>query len=195
MMLEGLNEREIIRLHRELIAPVAVHEILAGRDELDETAYYTLDVMIAEFQPDTALLCIALCAAHIAQMHSAATPVAAGLGLEAGRIVHDYGPLWLLHADRRLTGAHEGRVIDLLDQMPEDFEAMADLLDALRVHLGEGSDSERLCELLSQNAHGFIDFLEHQAEEDKIVAHKSRLQNLEVHGNVIVFPRIARAHH
>ncbi|MGZ9108886.1 MAG: hypothetical protein ACXW4B_08720 [Micavibrio sp.] len=188
-MSQGLSEKEIIRLHRELVAPVAVHEILAGRDTLDETAQYTLDVLIAEFQPDTALLCIALCAAHVAQLHSTRLPIAGSLGFEASRIVHEYGPLWLLHADRRLSPAHESRVIDLLEQMPEDFEALADLLDAMRGHLIEGSDSALLCDMLSQNAHGFIDFLEHQAEEDKIAAQKSKLRNLEVHGNVITFPR------
>jgi hypothetical protein len=187
--MSGLTEKEIIRLHRELVAPVAVHEIMAGRDQLDETAQYTLDVMIAEFQPDTALLCIALCAAHVAQLHAVRLPIAGSLGFEASRIVHEYGPLWLMHADRRLTAAHESRVIDLLEQMPEDFEALADLMDAMQPHLGEGSDSALLCELLSQNAHGFMDFLEHQAEEDKHAAQKSRLENLEVHGNVIVFPR------
>ncbi len=117
--------------------PVAVHEIIKGNDELDETARYTLDVMIAEFKPDTALICIALCAAHIAEMHSGYLPIAGSLGFEAGRIVHEFGPTWLANADRRLTAAHERHVMDLLDQMPEDFEAMADLLDATRAHLIE----------------------------------------------------------
>lgn len=195
---QGLNEKQIIRLHRELVAPVSVHDILAGHDVLDEIAEYTLDVMIAEFQPDTALMCIALCAAHVAEIHAGQLPIAGTLGFEAGRIVHEYGPLWLAHADRQLTSADEGRVIDLLDQMPEDLESMADLLDTLRGHLVLASPSDRICEILSQNAHGFIDYLENQAQEDRAMLHKSMLETLEVRDNVITFPvatpRSARAH-
>lgn len=190
----GLNETQIIRLHREMVAPVSVHEIMNGHDVLDEMAQYTLDVMIAEFQPDTALLCIALCATHVAQAHANHLPLAGSMGFEASRIVHEYGPLWLAHADRQLTTADEGRVIDLLDQMPEDLEAMADLLDGLRGHLIAGSASDKICEILSQNAHGFIDYLEHQAQEEKQAAQKSMIDTLEVHGNVITFPVSARSH-
>ncbi|MDB5490973.1 MAG: hypothetical protein JWO78_822 [Micavibrio sp.] len=189
-----LTDIQIIRLHHELLAPVAVHEIIKGHDELDETARYTLDVMIAEFKPDTALICIALCAAHIAEMHSGYLPIAGSLGFEAGRIVHEFGPTWLANADRRLTAAHERHVMDLLDQMPEDFEAMADLLDATRAHLIETTDSAILCEILSQNARAFIDYLEEQAIEAERVGHHFNLQHLEVDGNVITFPKHYKAH-
>lgn len=188
-----LTNAQIIRLHRELVAPMAVYQILKGHDELDETALYTLDVMLAEFQPDTALLCIALCAAHIADLHQDAMPLAGSLGFEAGRIVHEFGPLWLDNADHRLGVEQEGRVIDLLDQMAEDFEALADLLEAVRAHLIETTDSAMLCDILSQNAQGFMDYLEHQAKEAEIIEHHYLLQNLEVDGNVITFPRQHRA--
>lgn len=195
---QGLNEAQIIRLHRELVAPISVHDILAGHDVLDEVAEYTLDVMIAEFQPDTALMCIALCAAHVAEIHAGALPIAGTLGFEAGRIVHEYGPLWLAHADRQLTAADEGRVIDLLEQMPEDLESMADLLDTLRGHMVAGSDSDKICEILSQNANAFYDYLENQAQEERATMHKAMLETLEVRDNVITFPvamqRTARAH-
>ncbi len=188
-----LTDAQIIRLHRELVAPIAVHQILKGHDELDETALYTLDVMIAEYQPDTALLCIALCAAHIAELHATYLPLAGSLGFEASRIVHEFGPLWLAHAERRLPVEQEGRVMDLLDQMSEDFEAMADLLGAVRAHLIETTDSARLCDILSQNAHAFMDYLDHQAAEEMMMDHQHLLDNLEVHGNVITFPRQIRA--
>lgn len=195
---QGLSEAQIIRLHRELVAPVSVHDILAGHDVLDEVAEYTLDVMIAEFQPDTALMCIALCAAHVAEAHASHLPIAGTLGFEAGRIVHEYGPLWLAHADRQLTSADESRVIDLLDQMPEDLEAMADLLDTMRGNMVLGSASDKICEILSQNAHGFLDYLENQAQEERATMHKAILETLEVRDNVITFPvatqRSARAH-
>jgi hypothetical protein len=195
---QGLNEAQIIRLHRELVAPVSVHDIMAGHDVLDEVAEYTLDVMIAEFQPDTALMCIALCAAHVAEIHASQLPIAGTLGFEAGRIVHEYGPLWLAHADRQLTAADEGRVIDLLEQMPEDLESMADLLDTLRSYMVAGSDTDKICEILSQNARGFMDYLENQAQQERESLHKSMLETLEVRDNVITFPvmaqRAARAH-
>lgn len=189
-----LSDQQIIRLHRELLAPVAVHEILRGYDRLDETALYTIDTMIAEFQPDTALLCIALCAAHIAEKHARILPIAASMGLEASRIVHEFGPLWLGNIDRQLNATHESQVMDLLDQLPEDFEALADMIDATRAHLVEGSDSAILCETLSQNAHAFMDFLENQALEAQHTEHNVMLSNLEVEGNVITFPRAPRLH-
>lgn len=194
-MRELLSEREIIRLHHALVAPVAVHEIIRGHDALDETARYTLDVMIAEFDPDTALLCIALCAAHVADRHAGYLPVAGSLGFEAGRIVHEYGPLWLANADRRLSDAHEGQILDLLDHMQEDFEAMADLIDALRGHLIETTDSAILCDILSQNAHAFYDYLEEQNRiEMAAQPRRAGAGDLEGRGNVIPFPRPYRVH-
>lgn len=188
-----LSNAQIIRLHRELVAPLAVYQILKGHDELDETALYTLDVMLAEFQPDTALLCMALCAAHIADLHQDSLPLAGSLGFEAGRIVHDLGPLWLDNADQRLGMDQESRVLDVLDRMAEDFEALADLLDGVRAHLIETTDSAMLCDILSQNAQGFIAYLDHRAQEEQVMEHHYLLQNLEVHGNVITFPRQHRS--
>lgn len=193
-----LSERELIRLHHDLIAPVAVHEIMRGHDVLDETARYTLDVMIAELHPDTALLCIALCAAHVADLHVNYLPLAGSLGFEASRIVHEYGPLWIANADRKLTPADEGSVLDLLEQMPEDFEALADLLDGVRVNLIETTDSAILCDILSQNARAFVDALEEQSVQDALYEQEQRRRavtdNLEVNGNVITFPRNHRPH-
>ena len=191
---QPLTDQQIIRLHHELLAPVAVHEIMRGRDALDETVRYTLDIMITEFKPDTALLCIALCAAHIAERHSAYLPIAGSLGFEASRIVHEFGPAWLANVDRRLNASHESHVMDLLDQMPEDFEALADLLDATSAHLIETTDSAILCAILSENARAFIDYLEMQAIEAEKAEHDMCLNNLEVHENVITFPRHYRAH-
>jgi hypothetical protein len=191
---QPLTDQQIIRLHHELLAPVAVHEIMRGRDNLDETARYTIDVMIAEFKPDTALLCIALCAAHIAERHGSYLPIAGSLGIEASRIVHEFGPAWLANVDRRLNASHESMVMDLLDQMPEDFEALADLLDATRAQMIETTESAILCEILSQNAHAFIDFLEDQAIEAAQAEHDLYLKGLEVQGNVITFPKHFRAH-
>lgn len=191
---QPLTDLQIIRLHHELLAPVAVHEIINGHDNLDETARYTLDVMIAEFKPDTALICIALCAAHIAEMHSGYLPIAGSMGFEASRIVHEFGPAWLANADRRLDQSHERFVMDLLDQMPEDFEAMADLLDATRAHLIQTTDSAILCEILSQNARAFMDYLEGQSIEEDRLAQQIDLRHLERQGNVITFPKHFKAH-
>ena len=191
---QPLTDLQIIRLHHELLAPVAVHEIINGHDDLDETARYTLDVMIAEFKPDTALICIALCAAHIAEMHSGYLPIAGSLGFEASRIVHEFGPAWLANADRRLDSSHENHVMDLLDQMPEDFEAMADLLDATRAHLIQTTDSAILCEILSQNARAFIDYLGEQSLQEEYAARQIDLRHLEKNGNVITFPKHFKVH-
>ena len=198
-MLEALSEKQIIRLHRELIAPVAVHEIIHGRDELDETARYTLDAMIAELQPDTALLCIALCIVHVADMHSTYMPVAGTLGFEASRIVHEYGPLWLSHVDGRLQPKDESRVLNLLDNMQEDFEALADLIETMQAGLIETTDSAILCSILSENARAFYDYLEQEEKESMIMQmEQERIESLRLLdsvGNVIPFPRVNLRYH
>jgi hypothetical protein len=188
-MPDGLSDTQIIRLHRDLIAPLAVHDMLTGKDVLDETARYTLDVMIAEYEPDTALLCIALSAAHIAH-HASFMPVAGALGFEASRIVHEIGPWWLAHADGKLKPRDEDRVLDILDHMPEDFEAMGDLLMAVRANLVDESPQSILCDILAQNAIAFMDALNEQAEEERILSQRDIMRNLETFDNVIIFPRM-----
>ena len=185
-----LNDQQIIRLHRDLLAPVVVHEIMTGKDVLDDVALYTLDVMIAEYKPDTALLCIALCAAHIAEKFSSTMPIAGSLGFEASRIAHEFGPAWIANSDQHLNDSHESKVFDPLEQMPEDFEALADLMDALRAHLPEHSEGSLLCDMLSQSAHSFINYLESKEREPLQTTHL----DLEVNGNVITFPRNFRPH-
>lgn len=188
-MMDYLTDTEIIKLHRGLVAPMAVYQILKGHDSLDETALYALDIMLAEYQPDTALLCIALCAAHIAELHRGKIPLAESLGMEAGRIVHEFGPYWLANAEDRLPSSQENNVIDLLDRMAEDFEALSDLLGAVRVYLSDSTDSAQICDILAQNAQSFMDYLDYQAKEERMVAHHLMLKNLEVRGNVITFPK------
>jgi hypothetical protein len=184
-----LSNAQIIRLHRDLVAPLAVHDMLTGKDSLDETARYTLDVMIAEYEPDTALLCLALCAAHIAH-HAGQMPIANALGFESSRILHDVGPWWLAHADGKLRPADEDTVLDILEHMPEDFEALGDLLLAVRAGMIETSDAAILCDILSQNAYAFSEALIQQMEEERFLSQRDLMQGLEKFDNVIIFPRM-----
>lgn len=189
----SLNEAQIMRLHRELVAPLIAHQILGGHDVLDETAGYALDTMIAEFPPDSALLCVALCAAHIAEHQYRNVPAAAAeaavLGFESSRIVHDLGPWWLAHIDGKLGPDDEAPVLNLLDRMPEDFESLADLLGVVRASVVETSDLAALCDILIDNAQAFVESLEQQAEEEKILERRELLNNLQVSDNIITFPR------
>lgn len=193
MTVFGLNEAQIMRLHRELVAPVIVHQVLNGHDVLDETAGYALDTMIAECPPDSALLCVALCAAHIAEHRLLSEPVPSGpaaiLGFESARVVHELGPWWLAHIDGKLGPDDEGPVLDLLDRMPEDFESLADLLGVVRSSVVETSDMAALCDILIDNAQAFVESLEQQAEEERILERRQLLNNLQVSDNIITFPR------
>lgn len=197
MTASGLNDAQIMRLHRELVAPVIVHQILGGHDVLDEMAGYALDTMIAECPPDSALLCVALCAAHIAEHRllsdSSSSEVpngpAAILGFEAARVVHELGPWWLAHIDGKLGPDDQAPVLDLLDRMPEDFESLADLLGVVRASVVETSDMAALCDILIDNAQAFVESLEQQAEEKRILERRQLLNNLQVSDNIITFPR------
>lgn len=135
-----MKDTDLARLHVRFVLPVVVSRMLTGQEEFDEIAEHAINEILTEHRPDTALLCIALCAQHIAAevSHIKTSHI---LSNGASRLIEDYGPLWLAHEDElqnatlnNTTGTNADldpkRLYELLEHLPEDLESIADLLDA-----------------------------------------------------------------
>ena len=156
---DHLNEKEIVRLHRELVVPTAVHDVLKGLDPLDDTAQYAIDSMIAEMPVDAALLCLSLSAAHIAHDLQGAHPVAGPLAIETGRMVHEYGPTWLAHVDGQLNARDVFAAQNqFTETMAEEFESLAALLAECGADMPEHGDHAILCDMLSEHARAYATY-------------------------------------
>lgn len=188
----ALNDQQIIRLHNDLGVPTMVHDVLQGRLALDDVAIYTLDVTLSEFQPDTALLAMALSAAHIAHELAGSGPLAKALGVEAGRIAHDIGPFWIGHADGLLDPSHETAVMRILDAMHENFEILADLISALRPQMAAGSELATISDIITEHAEIFMAGIEAclnpDAEDISVAA--AQAAPVFYTDNVVAFPAL-----
>lgn len=180
---QPLSDRDLAGLHLRFVVPMAVGHLLRGDDVLDDVAEYNIYEMIGELDVDTALLCVALCAQHVAARASH-TPMGCILGAEAERIVNDYAPLWLAHEAGTLDISSESldRILSLI---PEDLESLGDLLLAAGADLNDDSDvlTAIMCDILATVAH-------HQYEKAEAEFKSVRLSRPlpMLGGNVIPFP-------
>jgi hypothetical protein len=125
-----LKESDIIRLEARFVLPVIVTAMLKGEEDLDDIAEYAINEMLDEFYPDTALLCMALCARHIAAGLDDIL-ISKALIIEANHILEDYGQHWLSEKVRDLSNDLEhDELLAHVHHIPEDLEALADLFDA-----------------------------------------------------------------
>jgi hypothetical protein len=163
-----IAESTLAKLHAKFVVPVAVERMLRGEEPLDDVAEYALNDIIGELQPDTALLCLALCAQHVATRLSY-LPIARTLLMQAETIIGEYGPVWLAN-EAGSTLPNEKSLRALLSHIPEDLEALGDLLGATLGELDDDSTSVAaiLCDILSGQAAAHKETAE--AELDQIMA-------------------------
>ncbi len=110
------------RLH----VPAIINDIIDGREKLTPELEYSIHDLIADMQPDTALLCIATCAQKIANSYILASASMHVMHTEAERMIEDYADLWVQNAlDRDVD---ELSALDALANISEDLECLADLL-------------------------------------------------------------------
>lgn len=131
--MHAVTKEDIARLHAYLVVPVAVNETMNVGLPLDGETQYGLHVSLSEIEPDSALLAIALSAQRIAAEFYNDMPVAAALKMEADKIVSDYGPEWLANFHRHPIQGDD--LFDLLCNVPEDLESLADLLESVQATL------------------------------------------------------------
>ena len=115
-----LSDAQLAALHAKFVVPVAVSRILNRLEPMDDVAEYMIAEMLGAMKPETALLCLALCAQHVAA-HCHTLPIGRLLGLEAERMIEDYGPAWLAQEKGDFL---DSAAADGPHYTPEDLEAL-----------------------------------------------------------------------
>ena len=194
VMTEPLSDHDLARLHAKFVVPIVVDQMLRDEEPLDDIAEHAMNEILCEFYPDTALLCLAMCARHIAR-ETAFLPISRALAIQAGQIIDEYGPIWIAH-EKNQDSLDDTTIQDLLTYIPEDFESLRDLLEATMAALEEDhSIAAILCDILSQQA----DFHRDIAESELLALHL-RPQSRETEtastapasDNIIPFPSRSR---
>lgn len=155
-VMHAVSMEDVARLHAYLIVPMVVNEALSASAPLEGETQYGLHVTLSEIEPDSALLAIALSAQRIADEFMDTAPLAIALKMEANRIVSEYGPEWLANYHKNPAGGDD--LYDLLRNVPEDLEAMAELLSALQSGIeNEDHPAFTLCSVLSVQARAHME--------------------------------------
>ena len=155
-MLGHMTQDQREKMKQELIVPLAVSDILLHDIKVEPDMQYGMHMALSEVDPDSALLAIALCAQDLAQKVKNQAPIAMALETEATEIFHHYGQQWL--RNNLNAPISSALYADILDTVPEDLEALADLLDALQSDLdNETLSISKLAKLLSIQARAHME--------------------------------------
>jgi len=159
-MFEQLKPDHIDLLEQNLIVPLAVGDILKHDLPVEPDMQYGLHMALSEIDPDSAVLAVALCALEIADKFYKDVPIAAGLKKEAEEIIGSYGPNWIRH---HKSGPMQSEIYNsVLSDVPEDLEALADIMDALAADLEcEFPNIESLIHILSIQARAHMEIAEY----------------------------------
>ena len=187
-----LNEIELAKLTNTLQIPLIVQDIMDDEASLTPDVQYGLHEVLSNYQPDSALLCIALSARKIAGRYQDASTIMKVLKLECDRIIADYAELWIQNAENK--NIDDNLVFDTLEAIPEDLEGIAELLEVGIAFLQtKNEDLGRLCEVLAIQARAqvliadtFIDLLDQEPAAD--TATPDNVAPIAYNDNVIAFP-------
>jgi hypothetical protein len=195
-----LTDKDLARLNNTLQIPLIVQDILDGKEALTGDVQYGLHEVLSNYQPDSALLCIALSARRIASRYMHLFTNMAVLRMECDRIIEDYAKLWMDHARKRPIDSN--MLMDTLSDIPEDLESLAELLNVnMTLLLNKHPDAAGLCETLIIQARAqaliadtFIDVIEREAPVEPLQNNTPPAAKGSRYGdNVIPFPYYARA--
>jgi hypothetical protein len=195
-MQRALSIEDFTTLQASLIVPVIVGDIMLGTEPLDDEARYALHDSLCEIDPDSALLAIALAAQHVAAPFVGKIPVAIAVKYESEKLLQEYGPEWL--ANYQGGPVNEDVLFELLQTLPEDLEALADLLDAMSTSIVHDETARALCEILSVQARAHMDVADYIIGELEAALYGTPQEAMEpAHtntNNVIEFP-LGRTRH
>lgn len=124
---EMLNDKDLITLNDKLYVPGAMRDLMTQGNTIDPDTRYRLHEIISNFQPDSALISIAMAAREIISLQLYPTMSLNTLKLRCERIIKDYGPVWLEHAAHK--DINQNVLFDTLAQIPDDLADIAELLE------------------------------------------------------------------
>ncbi len=192
-----ITDQDRAKLHAKFILPIVVDNMLQDQETLDDVAEYAMNEILSELCPDTALLCIGLCATHIAA-HTAHLPISRALSSQAEAIIEEYGGLWLAHDTG--TPMDPAAICDQLSCIPEDLEALRDLLEATISALEEShSIAAILCDILALQAETHCQLATIELEQMNIRPPNNKQKRphsavpAATTDNIIPFPHYARS--
>ncbi|MCB1650877.1 MAG: hypothetical protein KDI46_02370 [Alphaproteobacteria bacterium] len=158
-----LSEYDLAALTNRLQIPLVAQDVLKGREKLDDEMQVCLHEILSNFQPDSALLAIAISARKIAAhfQHLDANMVI--MKMECDRFIAEYAELWLRNAQARPID--NNLVFETLINLPEDLEVLSDsLLIAADLLQNRSKAASKLCEILAMQAQNHAIIAEKFAE-------------------------------
>lgn len=191
------NDKDLTSITNRLQVPMVVQDILDQQSALDADTSFAIHETLSDFEPDSALLAMAIAARKLAGRFQHRIANLMILKIEAERIIEDYAGLWISNAkDKPLD---DNLVFDTLMNIPEDFEMLVELLEINQPLLARHSqDAADLCEILIIQANAqilvaetFIEMIENP-EDQTLANDNGKFQVLPAQmagsSNVINFP-------
>lgn len=190
-----LSEQNLAKLTNRLQIPAIVQDIMNDEGMLTPDVQYALHEILSDQQPDSALLSIALGARKVAARYQHLGANMAILKMECDRVINDYAELWVRNAESK--SLDDNLVFDTLEQIPEDLEVLAELLEInAGILLTQREDLATILKVFAVQARAqvliadtFIDLIDNEAEFEQTLTHPPIAHN----DNVIPFPGGLRA--
>jgi hypothetical protein len=180
-----LKPKDLASVATKLQVPLIVSDILNGDERLDGDTEYSLHEAISEMQPDSALLCIALCGSKVANM--AASSSMRILEIECRKIIEEYALLWLKNAEG--NDVDENTALEALSGAAEDLESLAGLLEnCLPLLERKNPNAAAVCEILHVQAQAQALVAEAYFEALEEASAAPEIEMPAMSSNVIPFP-------
>lgn len=168
-----LNEKDLATLITQLEVPMVVGAAIKNDAEMQDDIHYALHDLLADMQPDTALLAIALSAKTIAKAYCGTGSGAEIVTMECDRIIEEYGPLWLENSRR--GNINNDYLISILENIPEDLECMDELIDMnLSYASFDNPAVAEICEILQIQAGAHAIIAEEFLSVMEMAAHQNK---------------------
>lgn len=167
-----LNKKELAFMAGKLYVPVATFEAIDMNNNIEADAHYALHDLLADMEPDEALLSIAVTAKSIAERYAGTNSGTELLSMECERLINDYGPVWMQY--QKSGKKDNGYLVGILENIPEDLETLAELIETSLAYASfDNPIIGEICEILQiqAGAHAII------AEEFLDVMEMAQAQN------------------
>ena len=153
-----LEQGNLDIIKERLTVPSVIEDLLEATGYMPSDMKYALHEVINDFQPDAALLCIALSIKALLEYQPYKSNSLKIMAMECDRLIADYAPLWLEHLNEE--NIDPTLLFDTLSALPEDLENISDLI-LLNVDFIRDTDPK---------AAEILDILEIQASAQAIIA-------------------------